>query len=146
MQKPDKSSDDPSLMTPFRRVVPKHQQDSAETLRAPRARVPQLAKPPQSRSILPIVVVAGCAVLLLMAGIGAALVYLFPERQEEIVAEANLEEDLIAVEAPITLPEVPLAIIDLSGDPVILPRRQDSLRQVSEIGLEAAASPVRCSA
>ena len=127
MHKRDKGADDQNLMMPFRRVVPKHQEDPAEILRAPRARVPRPAKPQPSRSLIPVVVIGVGAALVLVAGIGAALVYLQPDPPEEIVAEANLEEDLTAVEVPMTLPEVPLAIIDLSGDPVVLPRRQDSL-------------------
>jgi murein DD-endopeptidase MepM/ murein hydrolase activator NlpD len=138
MQKRDDGADDPSLMAPFRRVVPKVQQDPAGAPKAPRARVPAPSKQPPPGSVLPIIVLAGCAVLLLIAGIGAATVYLLLERQEPAVTEATLGEDLTAVEdVPMILPEGPPAIIDLSGDPVVLPRRQQSLRQVSEIAVEA---------
>jgi murein DD-endopeptidase MepM/ murein hydrolase activator NlpD len=138
MQGRDKSADDPTLMMPFRRVVPKHQQDLTGTSKAPRARIPTPSKQAPSRSVVPIVVFAGCAVLLLIAGIGVATVYLLFDRQEPAVVDTTIEEDLIAVEqVPMVLPVEPPAIIDLSGDPVVLPRRQQSLRHVTEIAMEA---------
>jgi murein DD-endopeptidase MepM/ murein hydrolase activator NlpD len=133
--------DHPSLTTPFRRVVPKHQQQPAETFRAPRARVPPPARQAPSKSILPIIVFAGCAVVLLITVIGIATVHLLFRPDVPAVTETSTEEDLIAVEQlPMILPEGPPAIIDLSGDPVVLPRRQHSLRQVSEVNLGAPAA------
>jgi len=57
---------------------------------------------------------------------------------EEDLAEEDLaEEDLFAIEqVPMVLPIEPPAIIDLSGDPVVLPRPQQGLRRVREIPLE----------
>jgi murein DD-endopeptidase MepM/ murein hydrolase activator NlpD len=148
MDESGKESDHPTLMAPFRRVVPKHQQETAETPeapRAPRARVPTPARQASSKSILPIVIFAGCAVVLLITVIGIATVNLLLRPQEvavtEVVTEATIEEDLVAPEQmPIILPEGPPAIIDLSGDPVVLPRRQHSLRQVSQVDIDAPAA------
>jgi murein DD-endopeptidase MepM/ murein hydrolase activator NlpD len=141
MGQSDKGSDHPTLMAPFRRVVPKHQQEAAETFRAPRARVPAQPRQAPSKSILPIVIFAGCAVVLLMAVIGIATYNLLLDPDEPVVTEATIEEDLMAVEqVPMFLPEGPPVIIDLSGDPVVLPRRQHSLRQVSEVDLGAQAA------
>jgi murein DD-endopeptidase MepM/ murein hydrolase activator NlpD len=138
-----KEPDHPSLMAPFRRVVPKHLPDTAETPnapRAPRARVPTQSRQARSKSILPIVVFAGCAVVLLVTVIGIATVNLLLRPDEVTVTEATIEEDLVAPEhVPIILPGPP-AIIDLSGDPVVLPRRQHSLRRVSEVSLGAPAA------
>jgi murein DD-endopeptidase MepM/ murein hydrolase activator NlpD len=144
----NKEPDHPSLMAPFRRVVPKHQQELAETPRAPRARVPKQSRQASSKSILPILVFAGCAVVLLITVIGVATVNLLLQPQETAVTEdftedfteAIAEEDLVAPEQmPIILPGPPV-IIDLSGDPVVLPRRQHSLRRVSQIDLGAPAA------
>ena len=134
MRESGKEPDPPSLMAPFRRVVPKHQQEPAETPRAPQARVPAPARQASSRSVLPIVIFAGCAVVLLIAVIGIALHNLIFSPDQPGRIEATMEEDLIAPEQmPMILPEGPPAIIDLSGDPVVLPRRQHSLRQISQV-------------
>jgi murein DD-endopeptidase MepM/ murein hydrolase activator NlpD len=141
MQGPDESSDERTVIAPFRRVVPKLKQDPAGSARTPKTQGPARAKPAPSKSILPAVIFAGCAVLLLMAGVGVALVYLLSDRHEPAVVEASLEEELTAVEqVPVILPEVEISIIDLSGDPVVLPRRQQSLRQVREVSLDASAA------
>jgi murein DD-endopeptidase MepM/ murein hydrolase activator NlpD len=148
MQGPDRGDnrgDHPSLMAPFRRVVPKHHQDlkpsegPGGTPQPPRARVPTQPKHAPTRSRLPIAL-AGCAVMVLLAGIGIATVYLLAERQETAVTDAA-EDDLVAIEQmPMALPVEPPPIIDLSGDPVELPRRQQQLRKVSRIDVEPDAA------
>jgi murein DD-endopeptidase MepM/ murein hydrolase activator NlpD len=144
-----KEPDQPSLMAPFRRVVPKHQQETAETPRAPRARVPEPARQAPSKSILPIVIFAGCAVVLLVTVIGIATVNLLVQPQEAAVSEdvteavteaAVTEEDLVAPEQMTIILPGPPVIIDLSGDPVVLPRRQHSLRHVSQVDVDAPAA------
>ncbi len=137
LKKPDNRIDDPNLLKPFSRVVPKLQDDEDLPLKAPR---PRMAAPrqPRGRSVPPIVFLAGFALLLLAAGIGAGTFYLLGEDEQIADLDQSTEEDLMAVEQlPIILPEGPPVIIDLSGDPVVLPRRQHSRRQVSEVAIES---------
>lgn len=140
LKKPDNRIDDPSLLKPFSRVVPKLQDDEAAPLKAPRPRIAAPRKPAR-KPVRPIVVFAGFSILLLAAGLGAGALYLLGEDEQIADLDRAVEEDLMAVEQlPIVLPEGPPAIIDLSGDPVVLPRRQQSLRQVSEVAIETNAA------
>ena len=135
LKKPDNRIDDPSLLKPFSRVVPKLQDDEDRPLKAPR---PRIAAPrqPRKRSIPPFVLLAGFAFLVLAAGIVAGAYYLLGEGEQAADLDQGAEEELMAVEQlPIVLPGPPV-IIDLSGDPVVLPRRQHSLQQVGEVTLD----------
>jgi murein DD-endopeptidase MepM/ murein hydrolase activator NlpD len=145
MQKPPYRADDPTLMAPFRRVVPKVQHESAATSKPPRARIPDRRAP--SRRVAPMAILAGGAALVLIGLVGVATFYLLVDRQTPAMVEApddveeGFEDALTASEQlPMTLPDAPPAIIELSGDPVVLPRRRHNIAHVREVPVEASAT------